>query len=712
MAERDINLKFKVTDEGTVILDKISQKLSGVEKNVKGMSSSLALIKWDSIVNFGARVFHAGEQVFDFGKNIASSLNDIKRQAEVLGISTTELQKFQYAAKMSNVSNESLTMGMKGLSTSMKEFESGAGDGYEILNTLGLSALDNAGKMKPLDQMFMEIADEFSRYADGGKKIDYANKLMGKSGMDLVFMLNKGKEGIVGYGDELKKMGGIIDENLINKGGSAGDSIEKIDTQVKAITANLVPAIVKITEFGESAAKYLGPGFKKLAERTFGEEVKGTFFKTVDELIAYSKKMAEVKPELPSIIDSGNIKQAQALMHEWLSGYRIDIDELNDAMSVLGTKSTQGLIVGIKDAEDAVAAITGQFKKGKISVLDYANSIKALTESYKKMAGEDTFGSLNEAMDKYLEKVKQLNEQFPDRGQEYQKALSKAVDEWLKTKEKIEEQSPTYIRANLSKWEEDLREAKGRYDAFVDSIQPVPIQAAGGGGGSGTSGWKTPTMPGMSDYDQLMRKLGDLGGSVLNIPVNYDFTATGMSPKIPLGDALRKLTGEFGSIEDLIRKMEVEISFEGTTLQIKKLEREMEKYNKILITWTQMNTLAMGASANSILRGWSPDERDKLFSLMEDLQGQIDFLKHKQSLDILQGYVGSYQFGTTYVPKTGLALVHEGEKIISKNSRVDVGGVNIYVSGAGDPKKVADEIGRVLKYRLSGSLAEAVKGVR
>ena len=73
---------------------------------------------------------------------------------------------------------------------------------------------------------------------------------------------------------------------------------------------------------------------------------------------------------------------------------------------------------------------------------------------------------------------------------------------------------------------------------------------------------------------------------------------------------------------------------------------------------------------------------------------------------------GSFQFGTPYVPKTGLAIVHEGERIIPKNSTVDVGGINIYVSGAGNPKMVAEEINKVLKYRLSGSLAASIKSLR
>src|SRR4030042_3794034 len=127
-------------------------------------------------------------------------------------------------------------------------------------------------------------------------------------------------------------MGVVIDKNLIEKGDQADDSLKKIDTQIKAITANLAPAISKIGEFGEATVKYLGPGFKKLSERIFGDEVKGNFFKSVDELLAYSKKMATIKPELPSIDE-------EPVNRERIHAAVASIFEEIDALNVLGVVS-------------------------------------------------------------------------------------------------------------------------------------------------------------------------------------------------------------------------------------------------------------------------------------------------------------------------------------------------------------------------------------
>jgi hypothetical protein len=78
-------------------------------------------------------------------------------------------------------------------------------------------------------------------------------------------------------------------------------------------------------------------------------------------------------------------------------------------------------------------------------------------------------------------------------------------------------------------------------------------------------------------------------------------------------------------------------------------------------------------------------------------------------LQLLQGFTGSFQFGATYVPKTGLAMVHEGEKIISKHSNsYTTGDINIYSNS--DPKKIADEVAKVLKYHRSSSLRSSING--
>ncbi len=208
------------------------------------MAASAAIIAAWMLVN----------KAISISKEIASAANDIQRMSNTIGISTTEWQKFSYAAKMSDVSNESLMRGMKALSASMEEFNNKSGDGYKILTALGLSTVDVTGKQKPLTQMFKEVATEFSKYEGGARMVDYVNKLMGKSGMDLIPMFKDGAKGIDEYGDKLVKMGSVIGDVAIIAGSAAEDQFKNLDTRMNAMKINLAPLILLFAKGAENLA--------------------------------------------------------------------------------------------------------------------------------------------------------------------------------------------------------------------------------------------------------------------------------------------------------------------------------------------------------------------------------------------------------------------------------------------------------------------------
>ncbi len=71
--------------------------------------------------------------------------------------------------------------------------------------------------------------------------------------------------------------------------------------------------------------------------------------------------------------------------------------------------------------------------------------------------------------------------------------------------------------------------------------------------------------------------------------------------------------------------------------------------------------------------------------------------------------ISGFQTGTDYVPRTGIYRLHEGEKVISSTTNnSNMGGVTININGARDPKQVADEVAKVLKYGRSSALRAVI----
>jgi flagellar hook-basal body complex protein FliE len=69
----------------------------------------------------------------------------------------------------------------------------------ETLKKLGISAVDASGKMRPLDQLMLDIADKFSKLPNDGNKAAMAMDLFGRSGINLIPMLNEGRAALEKY---------------------------------------------------------------------------------------------------------------------------------------------------------------------------------------------------------------------------------------------------------------------------------------------------------------------------------------------------------------------------------------------------------------------------------------------------------------------------------------------------------------------------------
>lgn len=241
-AEQTISLKFKVdADTGMLTIDKFGGSLKKVEEHAKSMSSALSVLKYDALIRMGEKALDVAKYFDNMARSVASSVNEIEKASKISGLSTEQFQKLQYAAKMSDVSSESLATGMKMLSRSMEEVAQGTGDAGKYFQAMGVSVRDSSGNMKPLDKIMGEIADKFRSWEDGPRKIAIAIALFGRSGQELIPLLNEGASGIQKYSQEFQKMGGVLSEDVIKKGGEAEKIFKQIDERLKASKNNLAP---------------------------------------------------------------------------------------------------------------------------------------------------------------------------------------------------------------------------------------------------------------------------------------------------------------------------------------------------------------------------------------------------------------------------------------------------------------------------------------
>jgi hypothetical protein len=216
-------LKIAAQVVGTEQVAKLGSTFKQVEGATQSLTSKLgplsgalgALAPIATIGGLGALVGRTIE--------LGDSMNDMSQRT---GVSVESLARFRKAAATSGTDIDAVAKSLVKLSKGLYETaQTGKGPASEALQTLGISATDAAGKLKTADQVTLEIANKFKTMPDGIEKTALAMQLFGKSGADMIPMLNEGGKAIESlsvkmtaafakkadeYNDKLAMLGGKV----------------------------------------------------------------------------------------------------------------------------------------------------------------------------------------------------------------------------------------------------------------------------------------------------------------------------------------------------------------------------------------------------------------------------------------------------------------------------------------------------------------------
>ncbi len=174
----------------------------------------------------------------------ADALNDMSQR---VGISVAALAKYELASRQSGTSMESISKGIKGLSGNLVEHGT-------ALRAAGITAKDADGAMK-------QVSDIFAAMPDGIEKTTLAVKLFGKSGMDLIPMLNLGSAGLGEAAEKSAKYAAAM-AALAPQADQFNDHLAEIAISSKvaglSMTDDLMPALNTIARNMALAAQESG----------------------------------------------------------------------------------------------------------------------------------------------------------------------------------------------------------------------------------------------------------------------------------------------------------------------------------------------------------------------------------------------------------------------------------------------------------------------
>ena len=239
-----------------------TDKLSASFKTFAGLAASLG-----AVTLFKQQI----TQAIDF----ADSLNKLSQKT---GITADGLYSLSAAAKLSDVDFSSLEGSLAKFSKGIGEASMGTGTAKDAFERLGISIKNQDGTLKDSFTLLTELSDKFQDMPNGASKATTAMELFGKSGAQMIPLLNAGSE-------ELKKFSGIMNEDTAKASEKFNDSMTTIGLSMDVIftkTANqLAPTLTVLAndflgladdsdELGTSLSGKLATGMKGVIAWGYG----------------------------------------------------------------------------------------------------------------------------------------------------------------------------------------------------------------------------------------------------------------------------------------------------------------------------------------------------------------------------------------------------------------------------------------------------------
>jgi hypothetical protein len=126
----------------------------------------------------------------------------------------------------------------------LSKLAKGAADGNKAFVAMGLSVTDASGKLKSTRDLLGEVADQFSTYKDGPEKAALAMQLFGKSGADLIPLLNGGAASMREFDARAKAMGLTISSEVAAAAGKFNDDLFLMQSRIDGVAVSLAGPIL------------------------------------------------------------------------------------------------------------------------------------------------------------------------------------------------------------------------------------------------------------------------------------------------------------------------------------------------------------------------------------------------------------------------------------------------------------------------------------
>lgn len=191
---------------------------------------------------------------------------ELGHQAEIaaqkLGLTASQFSGLTFAAKMFDVDSEGLTNALKFLAKNMVETANGGGKAEAAFKALGVEVVGAGGKVRPINDVFLDLADKFEKLPAGATRSALSMQLFGRAGQQIIPVMAEGSKGIQALIDKGKEVGAVLTDDMAVRSAELAREVKLLQAAGQGLTIQftegLLPSLMQVAVMIERFNKGLG----------------------------------------------------------------------------------------------------------------------------------------------------------------------------------------------------------------------------------------------------------------------------------------------------------------------------------------------------------------------------------------------------------------------------------------------------------------------
>jgi len=160
--------------------------------------------------------FRAAFKILDESTFEMAKFGDrMAKQARMVGVTAEEYQGYEFAAQRAGTSVKAVSNGLKKLGRVMTDAQQGSRQLEETFAALGIEIAESDGKLRPVNDVFLELADKAEVLGESAERTGVLMLLLGRSGTEMANLMEGGAAGIEELQGRLAELNAVMSAEML-----------------------------------------------------------------------------------------------------------------------------------------------------------------------------------------------------------------------------------------------------------------------------------------------------------------------------------------------------------------------------------------------------------------------------------------------------------------------------------------------------------------